>query len=439
MRDTVLLLGFFAMLVMGRVFRYPHVGALLWCWTALVIPNNFSYGFAGDIPYNKVVAIITLLAWLFSREPKTLPANGTLVLLALFGFWGTISALTGISATDSAMTEWINFIKILVFSLVVAGLMTSKDRIIALLYAAVLSLGFHGVLAGAKFLASGGASHIYGPGLSIIGDNNAFALAMIIMLPIIFYLYQQSNHRLIKLALVGSIALLLATIMGTSSRGGLIGIIALSGWAFVRSPNKLRNAIIAIPIIVAALAFAPQRWSDRMDTIKEADQDRSFMGRVIAWKQSTLIALDHPVFGGGFHAVQDIAIWITYAQEFHKLDFVPTENPNPVHAFAAHSIYFQTLGDLGFVGLGIFLAILISSWRNASATIRAARGRPEWDWASDLAKSLQYSLVAYLVTGAALNMAYFDFIYMLFALLIALRQLVAYPSKARGSASMARG
>lgn len=438
MRDIALLLGFFSMLVVGQVFRYPHVGVLLWCWTALVIPSFFSYGFAGVIPYNKIVAIITLLGWLFSREPKTLPPNATLFLLALFAIWGTVSALTGISYTDDALREWENFLKILVFAFVVAGLMTSKDRITALLYAAVLSLGFHGVVAGAKFIASGGASHMYGPGSSIIGDNNHFALAMIVLIPITFYLYRQSTHRLLKLALIGTILLALATIMGTSSRGGLLGIVAVGGLAFMRSPNKFRNALIVTPLVVAALAFAPEQWSNRMDTIAEAGQDNSFMGRVIAWKQSTLIALDHPVFGGGFYAVQDFAIWMKYAQDFHKLDFIPTDQPNPVRAFAAHSIYFQTLGDLGFVGLGIFLAILITSWRNASATIRATRDRPEWHWARDLARALQYSLFAYAISGAALNMAYFDFIYMIFALLVALRRLVTTPSEARASASLAR-
>jgi probable O-glycosylation ligase (exosortase A-associated) len=438
MRDLVLVLGFASMLVMGRVFRYPHVGALLWCWTALVVPTFFSYGFAAVIPYNKVVAIITLLAWLFSQEPKKLPANITLVLIALLGVWGTISALTSISPSDDAIREWQNFIKILVFAFVVAGLITTKDRIIALLYAAVFSLGFHGVLSGAKFLASGGASHLYGPGTSIIGDNNHFALAMIILLPVIFYLYRQSTHRLMKPALIGSIVLMIATIMGTTSRGGLIGVVALGGFAFMRSPNKARNAIILIPLVMVALAFAPEQWTSRMDTIADAGQDSSFMGRVIAWKQSTLIALDNPIFGGGFYAVQDLDIWLKYAGEFRKLDFIPTPEPNPVHAFAAHSIYFQTLGDLGFVGLGIFLAILITSWRNASATIRATRDRPDWHWARDLAITLQYSLFAYAVSGAGLNMAYFDFMYMVFALLVVLRRLACQQSGANDSSSLAR-
>lgn len=426
MRDLVLISGFFAMLMLGRVFTYPHVGALLWCWTALVVPNFLVYSFARAIHYNKTVAIITLASWLFSREPKKLPMNATLVLFALFGVCGTISAFTAISATGDALREWQEFLKIVLFVFVVAGLMTSKDRIIALLYAAVLSLGFHGVLAGAKFVASRGASHIYGPP-SIIGDNNHFALAVITIMPVFFYLYQQATHRMLRWALLGSIPFLVATVIGTSSRGGLIGLVALGLLAFIRSPKKIRNAIIIAPFIVAAISFVPQRWADRMDTIKSVEEDRSFMGRVIAWKQSALIAMDNPVFGGGFYAVQDLAVWLKYAREFNKLDFIPSPEPNIRIAFAAHSIYFQTLGDLGFVGLGIFLAILFTSWRNASKIIRAVRDRPDWHWARDLAKTLQYSIFAYSVAGAGLNMAYFDYTYMIFGILVALRQLISIP------------
>lgn len=428
MRDLVLISGFFAMLMLGRVFAYPHIGALLWCWTALVIPNFFVFGFSRIIHYNKTVAIITLFSWLFSREAKKLPMNATLVFFALFGICGTVSAFTAISASGDALREWQEFLKIVLFVFVVAGLMTSKDRIIALLYAAVLSLGFHGVLAGLKFVASRGGSHIYGPP-SIIGDNNHFALAVITIMPVFFYLYRQTTHRILKWGLLGSVPFLVATVVGTSSRGGLIGLVAVGLLAYIRSPKKIRNAIIAIPLIVTAISFVPQHWVDRMDTIKSVEEDTSFMGRVIAWKQSTLIALDNPVFGGGFYAVQDLAVWLKYAREFNTLDFIPTPEPNIRVAFAAHSIYFQTLGDLGFVGLFLFLAILFTSWRNASKVIRAVRDRPDWHWARDLAKTLQYSIFAYVVAGAALNMAYFDYMYMVFGILVALRQLTCCPKE----------
>ena len=162
------------------------------------------------------------------------------------------------------------------------------------------------------------------------------------------------------------------------------------------------------------------------------------MGRVIAWKQSTLIAMDHPVFGGGFHAVQNFEVWTHYARSFDKLNIIPTPPPDPYGPHAAHSIYFQVLGDLGFVGLMLFLAILVSSWRNASAVIRQARERPQWRWAGDLASSLQYSLIAYIVSGAALSMAYFDYMYMIFALLAVMRHMVSKPETPHVVAPIAR-
>jgi putative inorganic carbon (hco3(-)) transporter len=422
MRDLALISGFLVMVLWG--LKYPHIGALVWCWTALVVPNYYVYGFTDPIPFNKIAAIVTLTAWLFSKESKKLTNNSTLWLLLIFGILGTFSALTSISFSDMVMREWEKFIKIVVYSFVVVGLITSKTRIDSLLYAICLSLGFHGVVEGAKFLASGGSHHIFGPGSSIIGDNNHFALAMIALLPIVLYLYKQSSNRYLQYLLIGSSIFVVVSVMGTFSRGGLLGIAAVGGLAFIRSEKKLRYTMILIPVILAAVMFAPERWSSRMDTIRSANVDTSFMGRVIAWKQSTLIALDHPVTGGGFHAVQDFVVWQQYASVFDRLSFVPTDYPDTLAPHAAHSIYFQVLGDLGFFGLSVFLAILISAWRNAAAVVRAASNRKEWRWASDLATNLQYTLVAYMVSGAALSMAYFDFMYIIFALLVVLRRML---------------
>jgi probable O-glycosylation ligase (exosortase A-associated) len=423
MRDLALLLGFVA--ILAPVFRYPHIGVLVWCWTALIVPNNFVYGAMLNIPFNKISAVLTFLVWVLSREPKKLPKSLTLVLLAAFGVLGTVSEYTGIADGPVGMVEWEKFIKILVFSMAIAGLITTKERIDALLYAIFLSLGFHGILEGAKFIASGGQHHVWGPAGSILGDNNHFALGMVALLPIAFYLYKQASSRWLKLVFIGSSLLVMASIMGTFSRGGLIGIAGVAVYALFKSGKRVRYVLVIIPLLASAALFAPDRWSNRMDTIATASQDDSFMGRVIAWKQSTLIAMDHPIFGGGFHAVQNFEVWTHYARSFDKLNVIPTPPPDPNGPHAAHSIYFQVLGDLGFVGLLLFLAILVSSWRNASTVIRLARERPQWRWASDLATSLQYSLIAYIVSGAALSMAYFDYMYMIFSLLIVMRHMVS--------------
>jgi hypothetical protein len=86
---------------------------------------------------------------------------------------------------------------------------------------------------------------------------------------------------------------------------------------------------------------------------------------------------------------------------------------------------------MGFVGLGIFMALLFTAWWNASAILSQTQDRPELKWAHDLAQTLQYCLIPYFVSGAALNMAYFDLAYVIFALLAALRTQVGAPGHER--------
>lgn len=429
-----MLIGFLLMFL--PIFKYPHIGVLVWCWTAMIVPAYFLFGFVEAVPFNKVVAVVTLLLWFFRVGPGSIPwSSSTMVWMAVFGILGTISAFNGIGSQESALKEWEKFAKIIVFAFLVTGLITTKARIEALLYAIYLSLGFHGVLEGAKFVASAGGHSVWGPAGSIISDNNHFALAMVAVLPIVFYLYRQAQHRLLKYALIGSSLLVMLSVMGTYSRGGLVGIAALGLFALLRTNKKLKYILAVFPIVVAAIIFAPDKWSNRMDTIATAETDSSFMGRVVAWKLSTLIAMDQPLLGGGFHAVQQFSVWSAYSRKIDQLDFIPTPAPDPYASHAAHSIYFQVLGDMGFLGLIVFLAILASAWRNASMVIEAAKKRPELRWASDLSISLQYSLIAYCVSGASLSMAYFEYIYMIFAMLVILRRIaLAKPAQLGKSA-----
>src|SRR6185312_11347545 len=174
--------------------------------------------------------------------------------------------------------------------------------------------------------------------------------------------------------------------------------------------------------------------------IEDVSQDSSFMGRVIAWKINTLAAIEHPLTGAGFHSTQDLAVWNHLSQNFSALDIIPTRRPDTVMAHAAHSIYFQVLGDLGFVGLGLYLLLLAVAWRNASLAIKQSLANPEVRWAHDLGRTFQYCLLPFIVSGAALSMAYFDLAFVLVALTAVLRDVTRVPvtSAARASVSMSR-
>jgi probable O-glycosylation ligase (exosortase A-associated) len=115
-------------------------------------------------------------------------------------------------------------------------------------------------------------------------------------------------------------------------------------------------------------------------------------------------------FGGGFDVYQG-PVFAIYA-------------PDPDDLHAAHSIYFQVLGEHGFVGLGLYLLVGVLAWRSAGWIMRHGGARADLRWAAGLAAMIQTSLAGFAVGGAFLSLAYFDVPYYLAAILVATRALV---------------
>lgn len=92
--------------------------------------------------------------------------------------------------------------------------------------------------------------------------------------------------------------------------------------------------------------------------------------------------------------------------------------PEPLRVHDAHSIYFEVMGEHGFIGLGLFLLMGIFTWFRAQQVIRFCKKDAKRKWASDLASMVQVSLVGYAVGGAFLGLAYFDLPYHLMIIVV---------------------
>jgi len=83
---------------------------------------------------------------------------------------------------------------------------------------------------------------------------------------------------------------------------------------------------------------------------------------------------------------------------------------------SAHSIYFQVLGQHGFVAFALFIAMMLWCLFKLRQIRAIARKSPEMVWIANYADGLQIGFVGYLVSGAFLNSAYFDMMYLFVAL-----------------------
>jgi probable O-glycosylation ligase (exosortase A-associated) len=399
-----------------------HIGVLLWIWVALVSPNERLYGFLSGVPFNKVVAGLTLLVLFLNREKKKFYLDATGVLILLLALVATASAVFAIVPSDDGNDLYQKLIKEFLLAGLIMALMWSRHRIHMTVVVLCIAICFTSVIEGLEYIVSAGGHKILGTGG--IGDNNSIALAALLIVPPLYYLARYSALRQLRIGFIAALCISLVTVVGTFSRGGFIGLLVLFVFFIINSKNKLPSIFVALLGGVVIWFFANDDWLGRIDSIKDAGDNGSFMGRVIAWKLSTMIAIDSPIYGGGFHAVQRLPVWQHYVPMLQNtFEFIKTPEPD-AFPHAAHSIYFEVLGDLGILGFALFMLVLVVALYNCHWIARAAKRQPELGWAGDLARMLQISLIVYMVSGAALSMAYFEGFWIIVALLSRLKKTV---------------
>ncbi|MBU1310850.1 MAG: putative O-glycosylation ligase, exosortase A system-associated [Gammaproteobacteria bacterium] len=423
MRDLLLVIFFF--IVVYFTFKRPFIGVCAWIWIALTAPTLWAFGFSTHLRLNLSIVLITFIAYVVAEKNKSVHLSKIGWLVLLFCFWTFLSSLTHITyETAKIWGYFVDFIKVVMLFFFAILLLKKRYQIDTFIWCIVLSVSSYAGMEGLKFLLSGGGHEVVGRA-GVIQDRNDFAVAINMSLPLIAYLYFTAKHKLIRLGLLGLAALNVIAVIGTYSRGGFIGLAILAIAFWWRSKYKIPLALLAFLLVPILYQKAPEDWRERQTTVATAaTEDSSFIGRLWAWKISSMIALDHPLTGGGFRAVTNPIVWSNYAP--YTADFGPIQTPAippELRPKAAHNIYFQVLGDHGFVGLIIFLAMLGSTYFSNLRTNKLCRNQPEHLWLYHLSSALNLSIIGYGITGANVSLAYFDLLYAVLAIVVAMQLL----------------
>ena len=372
MRDLFVVLSILATVPLS--IRWPHIGILAWCWISYMNPHRLTWGFAYSLPLAMIVAVTTLVAWMLSTESKRIPGNAISWFLLALVIWMSFANLFAV-VPEEAFIKWEQAIKILVMTYATLALCGTRERLHALIWIVVVSLGYFGLKGGIFTIISGGQNLVWGPPGSFISDNNALALALIMTLPLIRYLQIHTDHKLVRWGLYGLFAFSVFSIIGSSSRGAFLALTAMAIFLVLKSRQRLLLGLGVAAMLAVTAAFVPSHWIDRMKTIETYEQDGSAQGRLQAWTFAVKLALDRPLVGGGFRPFVD--------EELYRKVV-----PDAQASRNFHSVYFEVLGELGFVGLFIFLGLMAAAWRCGRAVIRHTRDREDLHWANDLARMI---------------------------------------------------
>lgn len=247
---------------------------------------------------------------------------------------------------------------------------------------------------------------------SMLGDPND--LALVLMFPISFSIAVLLTHQLSwqyrLFGLIVTIILFIAVIF-TQSRGGLLGIIAVFGiYGLQRIKSKLLliNCAAITGIILFTIAGIADRTSGGS---AEVGIDESSMGRLYAWQAAFRMAIANPLTGVGL-------------SNFYPNFFFFTSYWDGMN-HAVHSTWLSVLAETGFIGLGIFVSLIILLIKNIKLTLQKLKAQKnKVDPIIYVSVQGVYAgLIGTIVSGTFLTQAFTWPIYILAALIIAINNI----------------
>ncbi|RMB37175.1 putative O-glycosylation ligase (exosortase A-associated) [Sphingomonas sp. PP-F2F-G114-C0414] len=417
MRDLAFIAFLLAFFGMG--FRRPFLLVLVYVYIDIVSPQRLTYLLLNTIPISLIAVALAVGGWVLADDKRDtrVGARSILIVVLMLYCWATTLAA---DFPVEALEKWDWVWKALIFAAFLPLTLRTRLRIEALLVFMVLSASSIIIVGGIKTIASGGGG--YGQ-LNLMVDNNSglyegstISTVAIAIIPVIFWFMGygtilKRDWRLKGFCLALVFACLLIPV-GTSTRTGLlcIGLLALLSLRAVKRKGLYLAAIAALG--VAAVPFLPSTFTSRMNTIKTYQADESASTRLAVWKWTIDYAKDHP-FGGGFNAF--LGNRIRYDLKTAEGGAITGRSKVEVDkARAYHSAYFEMLGEQGYPGLALWLAInLIGIVRMEVLRRRYRDPDDELAWAGPLAAALQSAHIVYLLGAAFIAIAFQPFIYML--------------------------
>lgn len=239
----------------------------------------------------------------------------------------------------------------------------------------------------------------------LFDNSNDLALHLVTMIPIAFVLGIEKKGLIRKLVYFPITLLMVAAVIITFSRGGFLGLIAMT-IVLARKLSR-RNKSMAMATLVLGVIFffavAPASYSGRLATIFDSASDitGSSSQRSQVLKRSILVAIRYPLFGVGIG-------------NFHHKSF---------QELGTHNAYTQVAAETGIPAMIAYLIFLIHPLRKLRLMEREMYERNDSSHYYYLSIGLQASLIGFMVASFFAAVAYQWYIYYLVGYAIALRRI----------------
>ena len=370
-------------------------------------------GFKSMAFYVGIVTLAVYFATQLAVEGNLTVRTREVNMVLLFGVAGLLSIPFAIDPSEAWETFVDFLIKTVLIFIVLANVLRTEMRVKLMIYLALavsiyLCIHLIGDYQAGIFkigLAETNTQRVAGAIKGLFDNSNDLALHLVTMIPLAFVLGLENKNPLRKIVFWGTTLLMISAVIITFSRGGFIGLIAMTA-VLVRKIGRRNKGLAAAALVLGVvffLAVAPGAYAGRLATIFDSASDLtgSSSQRTVVLKRSILVALRYPLFGvglGNFH---------------HKSE----------QELGTHNAYTQFAAECGIPAMVFYIIFMVHPLRRLRMIEREMFERDEHSRYYYLAIGFQASLVAYMVASFFAAVAYQWYIYYLVAYAIALRRI----------------
>lgn len=247
----------------------------------------------------------------------------------------------------------------------------------------------------------------------LFGNVNFFAEYLIIPLPIAISLFFASQNKFKKILLLIAILAIGTSLTVTFTRSSYLGFgaslifmailfMTLQEKSFIKENKKFFIAILMAIIIITLLFVIPNplnksgtiiyKIKSRISVSQFIQNSYAIKSRMTNWKFTTLMIKDNPLLGSGIgtYKYNSLRYQARFLEQGQNRSIYPY-----VFATKTHNEYLQLWAELGIVGLGIFIWLIVSYFNYGLRFIKRVKNR----YKQGIIIGLMGAVIAVLIDG----------------------------------------
>jgi len=368
------------------------------------------------VPWGKTLLLLGIFL-AFSDKTTTSPPAAALRPMIAF----SVSVLCSMAFAYSpsvAAEQWIMFFGWLFVVLLLTSVVNTRTRVFLFVVAYFLcnlkmaQHGFRSWVSRGFGFAGWGVSG--SPGW--FQNSGEFALEMVVFLPLVLaYIaaFRKDWSRLVRGVFYLLAVMVVGSIIASSSRGAIIGLVGVGLWGVMFTRRRLRALLALVALSFLIYLMIPPEFKARFETIGD---DTTSVSRLTYWEYAEEAFRKNPLTGIGF---RNWTVWVT-TQHPELSGLIGGRDRVEV----IHNTYLEAATELGLWGIAAYLAILVQIFLTNLSSARKASLRGD-RFLAVTAVGLNGSLIGYLGPSYFMSVLYYPYVWILLALTVCVSTVCA--------------